>query len=272
MGDVKKQSGSQNNTSSTTITLAETTTPTAVTNYGKVYTKSSDRLFFQDGDGNEHELVEVDVEHGEMYMDSNGTATTITDANKAVAIEGFSSSHLIDLTFVSSKNGVITDTINNGGILRCLDASHGLTTGDIITINGLATAAQNKTTTITKFDNNNFDCDDITFATASESGTWQMGSYLLIPTGGDGTFLASMSSSATPVGANKTFLIQLCINTTAQVDVKVERKFSAADIGSLSMTGFITVVAANRVWISATGLTDGANITFKHINLLIHRI
>ena len=80
----------------TTILLLETTTPTAVTNYAQFYTKSSNRPFFQDGAGNEHEIVEVDVEHGEMYMDGNSTATTITDANKAVAIEGFSSSHLQD--------------------------------------------------------------------------------------------------------------------------------------------------------------------------------
>lgn len=272
MGDVKKHSGAQDEINSTVLVLAETTTPTAVTNYGKFYTKTNDRFYFQDGAGVEHEIVEVDVEHGEMYMDSNGTATTITDANKAVAIEGFSSSHLQDISFVSSKNGVITDTANNGGTLRITDEAHGLTTGDIVTINGLATAAQNATTAITKITNDVFDCDDISFATIDETGTWQMGSYLLIPTGGDGTFLASMSSSATPAGANKTYLIQLCIDTTAQVDVKVERKFSATDIGSLSMTGFITVSAADRVWISATGLTDGTDVTFKHINLLIHRI
>lgn len=271
MGDVKKHSGAQDEINSTVLVLAETTTPTAVTNYGKFYTKTNDRFYFQDGAGAEHEIVEVDVEHGEMYMDSNGTATTITDTNKAVAIEGFSSSHLQDISFVTSKNGVITDTADNT-VLRITDEAHGLVDGDIITINGLATPAQNGTTAISKINANTFDCDDINWVTDDETGTWQMGSYLLIPTGGDGTFLASMSSSATPAGANKTYLVQLCINTTAQVDVKVERKFSATDIGSLSMTGFITVSATDRVWISVTGLTDGTDVTFKHINLLIHRI
>ncbi len=256
----------------TEILLAETTTPAAVANYAKIYSKTNDRIYFQDGDGNEHEIVEVDVEHGEMYMDTNGTATTITDANKTVAIEGFSSSHLVDLTFVSSSNGVITDTANNGGALRITDEGHGLSTGDIVTINGLFTASQNGTTAITKITNDVFDCNNLSYATIDETGTWQMGSYLLIPTGGDGSYLVSMSSSATPDGANKTYLIQLCINITAQVDVKVERKFSATDIGSLSMSGFITVAAANRVWISVTGLTDGTDVTFKHINLIMHRI
>lgn len=41
------------------ICLAETTTPTATTNFGKIYTKTDDKLYFQDGAGNEHELAFV---------------------------------------------------------------------------------------------------------------------------------------------------------------------------------------------------------------------
>ena len=256
----------------TTILLGETTTPTAISDYGQVYTKSSNRPFFQDGDGDEHEIVEVDVEHGEIYIDGSSTATTITDANKPVAIEGFSSSHLQDFTVVSSLNGTITDTETGAGKLRITDADHGLETGDIITVNGLATASQNGTTAITKVSSSVFDCDNLSWATDDQTGTWQMGTYLLVPTGGDGTYLVSMTSSATSADVNKTFIIQLCINITAQVDVKVERKFSASDIGSIGMIGLITLAATNRVWISATGLTDGTDITFKHANLVLHRI
>ena len=54
--------------------------------------------------------------------------------------------------------------------------------------------------------------------------------------------------------------------------MKVERKFGAADIGSMTMSGLITLAVANRVWISAQGLTDGTDITFKHINLFLHRV
>ena len=38
------------------IALKETTTPTADTNYGKVYTKTDNKLYFQDGAGTEHEI------------------------------------------------------------------------------------------------------------------------------------------------------------------------------------------------------------------------
>lgn len=38
------------------LTLKETTTPTADANYGKIYTKNDDKLYFQDGAGAEHEI------------------------------------------------------------------------------------------------------------------------------------------------------------------------------------------------------------------------
>ena len=256
----------------TMLTLAETTTPTAVTNFAKIYAKSSDRLFFQDGAGNEHELVEVDVEHGEMFLDGNGTPVTISTKDDPVALEGFSSSHLVDISFVSSANGVTTDTANNSGTLRITDATHGLTTGDIVTINGLATPAQNGTTAITRITDDVFDCDDISYATIDETGAWQMGSYLLVPTGGAGTYLALMTNSATPGGTNKTYLIQLCVGTVAQTDAKAERKFGAADIGAFPLGGFMTLADADRVWLSVTNLSDTTDITFKHANLSIHRI
>lgn len=41
------------------LTLKETTTPTADTDYGKVYTKNDDKLYFQDGAGVEHEVAFV---------------------------------------------------------------------------------------------------------------------------------------------------------------------------------------------------------------------
>jgi len=45
--------------SSGVVTLAETTTPTAVTDYGKIYPKSDNKIYFQDGAGAEHEIAFV---------------------------------------------------------------------------------------------------------------------------------------------------------------------------------------------------------------------
>lgn len=41
------------------LTIKETTTPTADTNYGKVYFKSDNKMYCQTGDGNEHEIAFV---------------------------------------------------------------------------------------------------------------------------------------------------------------------------------------------------------------------
>jgi hypothetical protein len=39
------------------VSIKEVATPTATTNYGKVYTKTDNKLYFQDGAGSEHELA-----------------------------------------------------------------------------------------------------------------------------------------------------------------------------------------------------------------------
>ncbi len=41
------------------LCIKETTTPTADTNYGKIYSKSDNNLYFQDGAGNEHQVAFV---------------------------------------------------------------------------------------------------------------------------------------------------------------------------------------------------------------------
>jgi hypothetical protein len=41
------------------LTMAETTTPTALADYGKVYTKNDNQLYFQSGDGVEHQIAFV---------------------------------------------------------------------------------------------------------------------------------------------------------------------------------------------------------------------
>ena len=41
------------------LCIKETTTPTADTNYGKIYTKNDNKLYFQDGAGAEHEIAFV---------------------------------------------------------------------------------------------------------------------------------------------------------------------------------------------------------------------
>ena len=210
--------------------------------------------------------------YGEMILDGNGTPTTCPDPNKPVASEDWAASHLNAFTVVSSKNGVITDTESNGGVLRITDATHGLVDGDIVTITNLATPAQNGITAITKITNDIFDCDDISWVTDAETGTWEMGSYLLVPAGHSGDYLILLHASATAAGVGKVFLVQLYVDTTAQADAKTERKYTAADIGAIGFMAILPLATGERLWIAVTNLTDGTDITIKHGNLSVHRI
>ena len=50
-GEIRAESG--------VLRLAEITTPSADTNYGKIYTKTDNKIYFQDGAGTEHEIAFV---------------------------------------------------------------------------------------------------------------------------------------------------------------------------------------------------------------------
>ncbi len=256
----------------TSLLLAETTTPASVTNFAQLYSKSDNRFYFKDGAGVEHEIVEVNVEHGEFFVKANATVTAITDANKPVALELGASDHLKDFTFVAGSNGVITDTANNSGTLRITDVAHGLITGDIVTINGLTTASQNGLTIITRIDDDTFDCQNLTFATIDETGTWQMGAYLLVPTGGAGDYRIMFTATVTSASANKTYSAQLLVGTTEDDALLSEVRLASTDVSMMGFGGIHTLAVADRVWVCVIGLTDGTNITFKHFNLSLNRI
>jgi hypothetical protein len=52
-----KKAGDPVNEGQTTLMLAETSTPTATTNYCQLYTKNDNKLYFQDGAGTEHAVL-----------------------------------------------------------------------------------------------------------------------------------------------------------------------------------------------------------------------
>jgi hypothetical protein len=77
------------------LRLAETVTPTPDANYGKIYTKSDNKLYFQDGEGSEHELassdatgissvVEDDTPELGGDLQSNGSDIIFADNDKAI--------------------------------------------------------------------------------------------------------------------------------------------------------------------------------------------
>lgn len=117
-----------------------------------------------------------------------------------------------------------------------------------------------------------FDCDDISYVAVSETGVWEMGSYLLCPTGGAGNYRCMFTTSVLSAGVNKSFSLEVIVDITAQNNLIKERKFSSTDIGSMGTGGILTAAVADRIWICIIALTSSDNITLKHFNLNLNRI
>ncbi len=92
VGDMLLEGGS--------LVLKEITTPTADANYGKLYCKSDDKLYFQDGAGAEHT---VSFGGGGVAYDDIG----YPDANSTIAFTGYTN------TWTSTLNGGDVFTISN---------------------------------------------------------------------------------------------------------------------------------------------------------------
>lgn len=253
--------------------MREITTPTAIDSYGAFFTKADNKPYFQSGDGVTAELETVATNLAEMTIHDNSTALVINSVNKEHAVRLFLAGDLSTAwTFNAGSTGAITDTADNAGTLRITDVAHGLVTGDIITVTGLTTASQNDVTAVTKIDDDTLDCDDITFATASETGTWDQGSYFLAGVGAGGKYLIDFATSVNSAGANKTFEWHLYADTTRQENIGIRRKFSNTDIGVVSGSAIITVTDGQVIWVSVQDQTDATNLTFVHANLNMHKI
>lgn len=73
------------------LILAETTTPAAVANYGKVYTKNDNTLYFQDGAGSEHAITTTGgFSKARAYLSAEQqNLTDSTDTKVALDTESF---------------------------------------------------------------------------------------------------------------------------------------------------------------------------------------
>ncbi len=99
------------------LSIKETTTPTATTNYGKIYTKNNNELFFQDGAGTEHLL------HGDAFSEIwfHGVSTvevTISTQNALTKIESFTvvgnEDDLLNIVGSISTNDLTLSSIAGG--------------------------------------------------------------------------------------------------------------------------------------------------------------
>jgi len=250
--------------------LVETTTPTAISSVGQIYTKSDNKFYFQDGAGNEHEVQLVSHYHAEMYIYDDATGTTINVADQYHAIQGlFSQGEIANFTFSAgdSGSGNIT-TADGGAAINIADVGHGLVSGDYVQIQS---ANHTGSVEVTRIDDDNFTVP-IAYV-GDETGYWQQGDRLVAGTGAAGTYQFGFSTSLLSDGNGKTYKFELCKNTTHIDESACERKIgTGADVGSMGSCGIVTIAEGDEITLIVKNTADATDLTLKHANLNMHRI
>lgn len=210
--------------------------------------------------------------YGGMYMYDATQVISIDAVDQYHALIGFSvCSDILGMTFTASATGAITDTANNGGTLRCTDVGHNLTTGQYVALTGMGDASHVGSTRVTVIDVDTFDCDDISYSSDDDTGSWQRGSYITVDN--DGVYSVSFSASILSAGNNKNYKIEVVKNNTDLDEIAVERKIAVAnDLGALSSSGIVSASAGDVFWLQTKCTTDDTNVTIEHANLNIVRI
>jgi len=257
------------------INIAEITTPSAVADYGAFYTKTDNLPYFQDGAGVEKILSTGSADYGEMgnvYGSSATEVITTADEWQAMYHANITGSlpHLNSgFSFVAGSAGVIASIADaGGGDITVTDVTHGLLAGDYITINGCTDAAYNGVFEVLTAPT--ADTYTVTAVyTATDTGTWQMGSYLLCATTGiyRGNWNASFSQS---LNNTQTSIITPYINTTQSTKATASRLLTNnTDVGSIGGNGLMSFTASDRIWF-AVQTTGAQTLTFLVRNMTVH--
>ena len=253
------------------MSLTETTTPGAIANTGAVYTKADNKLYFQDGDGAEHTIRILSEYFGEMYYTGAGDTITIVGADQYQAWTGPITGMVEGMVFEAGIVGVIASTSTDAGASVTInDATHGLTAGDMITING--TTTYNDIYEVqTVPDTGSFTITE-TNSTNNETGSWQRGSSLTLSAGSAGFYAGRWAASLSAATANDVFTLSPVVNTTVSPKAQSRRKFSNTDIGSMGGTGLITAAVGDKIFFVIKNESAARDMTIVQfdMNILMH--
>ena len=251
----------------TSFHIPEITTPTAIADYGAIYTKADNRLYFQDGEGDEHTLAQTDTNYAGMYWDDNSNATTIETASTPILIRETTTGDLNGWTYDAGSTGAITAFSDGTGKVNVASATHGLVSGDIISIRG--TTNYNGVWEVTLIDAGNFSIAD-TWVADDGASDWDEGAYILAGSGATGEYAMTYSISAT-VGASDKLITSIYVNENACPKCRTSIQFANNDQWNLVGQALVPVTAGDRITLSIT--SDGtASVTVQYGNLFMHRL
>lgn len=224
-----------------------------------------DQLFV---DGSE--VVGVDRDYAEMYLDNNATAQTIETANTPICCRHFTAGELADWTYGAGSTGAITAYSDaTGGQVNVASLAHGLSNGDIISIRG--TTNYNGVFEVTYVDADNFEIT-VTWVADDGASDWDSPDYLETGAGAAGDYQIDYSLGVKEGGAaGSTALFAIYSNATDFTKTTMIRKFSNNDVGSLSGSGIVSVVAGDRVFLAVES-TGTNTITLQYGNVVLRRL
>ena len=257
-----------------TLILKETTTPAAAVGFGKIYTKSDDLVYFQDGSGNEQIMTTTlsHLHYAEMYIYNNGGAMTIDEVSTWHGTLGFTEGNNgVHMAFHASIQQAITVWADAGGTPNEVTATSngieaaGLDAGEFITITG--TTNYNGVYEVLSVTANTF---NIEHADAGDdaAGTVTLPShYVLSDSESTGLWTVTINASITPAVNSKEYDLCLFVNGTPQTNTFMTHKTKdAGDYDTIAFDGLLDLTNGDVIWLGIMGKTDGANITIKHAN------
>lgn len=210
-----------------------------------------------------------------MYIYGGASTTFIDTVQRYHLARGFAQGTLNKWTFDAGSYGSIIDTANNGsGKLRITTSTdHTLTTGCIVSITGLATNSQNAVTRVTVINSTTFDCDDISYSSPDEVGTFNRGSSLIAGVGAAGVYHVCFSASVTSFGNNKKYNWEIIQNVTERDNISITRMIATGtDEGAVGASGLLTIAEGDIITLAVEGLTDTTDLTFINTNVNLHKI
>lgn len=215
------------------------------------------------------------ISSGCMYMYEAAQVITIDAVSQYHPVIGLGQDGMNNgVTYLAHATGSITDTEDNGStLLRCTDVGHNLTTGQKIALTGMGDVAHAGFTSVTVITADVFDCDNISWNSDSDTGTWTRGSSLTVGTGHGGIYVITFSASILSAANNKNYRFEFVKNVTPEDTIAVERKIAVLnDLGSISTGGLTKLVGGDVIWVSVKGTTDATNLSIEHMNVHMVRL
>ncbi|MEE9573227.1 MAG: hypothetical protein V3W20_09280 [Candidatus Neomarinimicrobiota bacterium] len=241
---------------------------TIVAGEGQYWVKDSSPTtpMFTDDDGDDHILRFGSNDFAEMYFNANGNPTTIETVNTPIAVRNFTTGTLSGWTYVVGSTGAVTAYYDRGANVGVHDDTHGLATGDIISIRG--TTNYNGMFSVTVVDADSFYIAD-TWVANDGASDWDEGDYLLAGAGAGGVYMIDYNiSTSEGGGAGSTVNYCIYLNTTPQPKTIIQRKFANNDVGAVGGGGEATVSAGDRlIFVQQSSGTNALTNSYGNVRI-----